>query len=92
MSGVLKMDLLFHYILCILLSKLETIVVDDPAVCPNGCGHKYKGKWRKYNLKSHLMYGCRVPRQFRCNICCRTFVQKVSLKTHVAKVHKVIYE
>jgi len=41
-----------------LLSKLEMIVADYIVLCPNKCGHKYKGngKWLKYNLKNHLMY------------------------------------
>lgn len=74
-----------------LLSQLEMLTTDDPALCPNGCGHKYKGKWRKYNLKSHLLYECGVPRQFQCYICSKSFAQKVSLKTHVAKIHKIVF-
>lgn len=57
-----------------LLSKLEMIVADDRVLCPNKCGHKYKGngKWPKYNLKNHLMYLWMQStyRQFQCNIIC----------------------
>lgn len=73
-----------------LLSQLDAYVVDDPALCPNGCGHRYKGKWRKYNLKSHLLYECGVPRQFRCHLCHKSFSQKTTLKMHVAKIHKIL--
>lgn len=72
------------------------IVADDLVLCPNKCGHKYKGngKWSKYNPKNHLMYlrMQSIYRQFQYNIICyRSFVQKIGLKTHVTKIHKIVF-
>jgi len=70
--------------------RLEMAALYDPAVCPNNCGRRYKGKSRKSNLKVHLKYECGVPRQFRCEYCHRTFVHKAHLKGHLGLVHGII--
>lgn len=70
--------------------RLEMAALYDPAICPNNCGRRYKGKSRKSNLKVHLKYECGVPRQFRCEYCHRTFVHKAHLKGHLGLVHGII--
>lgn len=62
----------------------------DPAVCPNLCGRKYSGKFRKPNLKRHLKYECGVPRRFQCMFCQKSFVHKAHVKGHMGFVHGFI--
>lgn len=73
-----------------LVHKLNEAVKFDPAVCPNGCGRKYRGKNRKSNLKVHMRFECGVPRQFQCQICNRDFVLKAHLRGHMGVVHGVV--
>ncbi|XP_022182815.1 uncharacterized protein LOC111042499 isoform X2 [Myzus persicae] len=49
--------------------------------CPNICGHSYKGKYRKHNLKRHMMLSCRVHAQFECTFCQKRFRSNQILKT-----------
>lgn len=63
---------------------------NDPAVCPNGCGHSYRGERRKHNLKQHMVYACGVFPRFKCMICFKKFVRKHSLKFHLLAIHKQI--
>lgn len=72
------------------LDRLDIAAIPDPAVCPNHCGRKYRGKSRKSNLKVHLKYECGVPRQFQCEFCQRSFVHKAHLKGHVGVVHGIV--
>lgn len=64
---------------------LKQISETDPAVCPNVCGHSYKGKSRKAHLKRHLLYECGVPKKFRCHQCFKKFSYKIALLKH----HKI---
>jgi len=64
---------------------------NDPAICPNGCGHEYRGVDRKRNLKKHIIYACGVNPQFQCIICFKKFARKHTLKMHSISVHKFIY-
>lgn len=61
---------------------LKKIAETDPAVCPNMCGHSYKGKSRKAHLKRHLIFECGVPKRFRCDLCLKQFSYNVSLQKH----------
>jgi len=64
---------------------------NDPAFCPNRCGHSYNGKERKKNLKKHLIYACGQNPQFQCVICSRKFARKHTLKSHLLSIHKRNY-
>ncbi|KAE9534803.1 hypothetical protein AGLY_008095 [Aphis glycines] len=43
--------------------QLDEFCKTDPAICPNSCGRKYKGQYRKQLLKRHLTHECGVPRK-----------------------------
>lgn len=73
-----------------LLARINEFVQNDPAYCPRNCGRSYKGKWRKTNLRNHLVYECGLPCMFKCNICNRTFKHKCTLKTHMGCKHKIV--
>ncbi|XP_060879594.1 longitudinals lacking protein, isoforms H/M/V-like isoform X11 [Metopolophium dirhodum] len=73
-----------------LLARINESVQNDPAYCPRNCGRSYKGKWRKTNLRNHLVYECGLPCMFKCNICNRTFKHKCTLKTHMGCKHKIV--
>lgn len=60
----------------------------DPAFCPNGCGHSYKGLKRKNNLKKHMVYACGVSPQFKCSFCPKLLRYKHCLQYHVNVVHR----
>lgn len=81
---------IYYFISVNISERLEKAALYDPAICPNQCGRRYKGKSRKSNLKVHLKYECGVPRQFRCEYCHRTFVHKAHLKGHLGLVHGII--
>lgn len=66
---------------------LNKAVVNDPALCPNGCGRSYKGAVRRSNLKQHLIYACGVNPQFTCNICQKQMRRMQSFRYHMASVH-----
>lgn len=72
------------------LSQLNELSVNDPAICPNMCGRKYKGEHRKYHLKRHLINECGVPKKFQCHVCLRRFAQNFNLKSHLVMVHEQI--
>lgn len=61
----------------------------DQAVCPNNCGHSYKGINRKKLLRRHMVYECGTPSKFGCPICMKRFTRKSNMKTHVTVVHNV---
>jgi len=69
--------------------QLDEFCKTDPAICPNSCGRKYKGQYRKQLLKRHLTHECGVPRKFQCMICNKRFAQKWNLKTHAHVIHKM---
>lgn len=72
------------------LSQLNELSVTDPAVCPNMCGRKYRGKKRKYHLKRHLTNECGVPRKFQCHVCFKRFTQDYNLRSHLIIVHEQV--
>lgn len=75
-----------------LIELLNTASENNPAFCPNGCGHSYKGtkKDRKNNLKRHMVYACGISPRFECIICLKKFTYKQSLKGHMLLVHRQI--
>lgn len=72
------------------LSQLNKLSINDPAICPNMCGRKYKGLRRKCHLKRHLINECGVPKKFQCHLCLKRFAQNDTLKSHLVMVHKQI--
>lgn len=64
------------------IEVLTKLSKTDPAICPNKCGHSYKGKNRKAHLKRHLVSECGVPKKFKCNLCFKQFAYNTSLKKH----------
>lgn len=70
-----------------LLELMKKDSLTDPVFCPNECGRSYKGKSRKYVLKRHVMYECRMPPQFSCSICMRPFKRKDEMSLHIQKIH-----
>lgn len=66
---------------------INEAVENDPALCPNGCGHSYKGTDRKHNLKKHMVYACGVNPKFQCDVCFKKFVRKQTLKFHLHAKH-----
>ncbi|KAL4149046.1 hypothetical protein QTP88_003108 [Uroleucon formosanum] len=72
------------------LSQLNKLSINDPAICPNMCGRKYKGLRRKCHLKRHLTDECGVPKKFQCDLCFKRFAQNDTLKSHLIMVHKQV--
>jgi len=72
------------------MQLLENVPNNDPMFCPNICGHYYKGKYRKRNLKRHMIYSCRVDPQFQCTICLKKFRSNQVLKFHLANIHDMV--
>ncbi|XP_025421375.1 zinc finger and BTB domain-containing protein 45-like [Sipha flava] len=69
---------------------LDWCSMPDPAICPNSCGHFYKGINRKKLLRRHMVYECGTPSKFECPICTKRFTRKSNMKTHVYSVHRTI--
>lgn len=89
--NILKTTIDCYYLISVEdLLKLDEAVLYDPAICPNQCGRKYRGKRRKSHLKVHMKYECGVPRQFRCEYCQKNFVHKAHLKVHLGVIHGVL--
>lgn len=63
---------------------------NDPAFCPYGCGHVYRGHTRKRTLKKHMMYSCGVNPQFECTICHKKLRHKYTLHLHMVKIHRQV--
>lgn len=83
--------LIFEIVLFVeFLARMNELVQNDPAYCPRNCGRSYKGKWRKTNLRNHLVYECGLPCMFKCNICNREFKHKCTLKSHMGCKHKMV--
>lgn len=74
------------------MELLNEAITNNPAFCPNGCGHSYRGsvRRRKYNLKQHLIYVCGVKPQFKCAICQKRIRHRHSLRYHMATAHSYI--
>lgn len=53
--------------------------------CPNNCGRSYK---KKNTLGRHLRYECGVEPKFKCHICYKKFPYELSMKLHMASIHK----
>ncbi|XP_029345889.1 uncharacterized protein LOC115034171 [Acyrthosiphon pisum] len=73
--------------------KITNVLLDwcatpDPAICPNGCGHFYRGINRKKLLRRHMVYECGVPSKFKCPICSKRFTRKSNMKVHAFSVHQ----
>jgi len=66
---------------------LERCAMSDPAICPSGCGHFYKGINRKKLLRRHMVYECGTPSKFKCPICTKRFTRKSNMRTHVIHIH-----
>lgn len=62
----------------------------DPVDCPNMCGRRYSGKYRKTVLMNHLRYECGKDPMFQCDICFRKFHLKGNCKTHMLTKHKIL--
>lgn len=58
----------------------------DGFFCPNGCGRKYK---YKRGLQRHLYYECGKEKQFKCDICSKTFAHNDKRKRHMVNFHGV---
>lgn len=57
-------------------------------VCPNNsCNRVYK---LKSSLHNHLRLECGGQKRFLCQICLKKFSQKVTLKNHLAIIHKIV--
>lgn len=69
---------------------LKEISRRDPVDCPNMCGRRYTGKYRKTVLTNHLRYECGKEPMFQCDICFRKFHLKGNRKTHMITVHKTL--
>ncbi|XP_050536206.1 uncharacterized protein LOC126902682 [Daktulosphaira vitifoliae] len=72
------------------LNLLNIASRNDPAFCPKGCGHSYKGNDRKRNLKKHIIYACGVSPKFDCIFCSKKFFRKHTLKCHLLTIHRHI--
>lgn len=70
-----------------MIELINVACKNDPAFCPNCCGHSYTGIDRKYKLKRHMVFACGVKPQFECPLCLKQFRYKQSLKVHVKSVH-----
>lgn len=69
------------------MNKLLNVACNnDPAFCPNSCGHSYRGIARKCNLKRHLKYYCGMHPKFQCIVCHKTYREKESLNYHMFNV------
>lgn len=79
------------YILFSGRNDFDLLLIDasenDPAFCPYGCGHLYKGAKRKRSLKKHILYSCGVNPQFECMICNKKLRHKYTLHLHMTKMH-----
>ncbi|XP_060880765.1 uncharacterized protein LOC132952475 [Metopolophium dirhodum] len=73
-----------------IMQLLESVPDCDPMFCPNFCGRSYKGKYRKHNLKRHMMLSCGVNAQFECTFCQKRFRSNQILKVHLAYVHDIL--
>lgn len=69
---------------------LKEISKQDPVDCPNKCGRRYSGKYRKTVLTNHLRYECGKEPMFQCDICLKRFHLKGNHKTHMITVHKIV--
>lgn len=69
---------------------LKEISKQDPVDCPNMCGRRYSGKYRKTVLTNHLRYECGKAPTFQCDICFKKFHLKGNRKTHMLTVHKTL--
>ncbi|XP_015365382.1 PREDICTED: longitudinals lacking protein, isoforms H/M/V-like isoform X9 [Diuraphis noxia] len=74
----------------LMTKMLKEISKQDPVDCPNQCGRKYSGKYRKTVLTNHLRYECGKAPTFQCNICFKKFHLKGNRKTHMITVHKIL--
>lgn len=70
-----------------MLESLNLWSINDPALCPNGCGVSFKGVQRKKNLKKHISYVCGVSPKFQCMFCQKKFKQNDSRKYHMVTFH-----
>ncbi|KAL5234361.1 hypothetical protein ACI65C_001771, partial [Semiaphis heraclei] len=80
-SSLRDHKIVIHGIIC----KITNVLLDwcatpDPAICPNGCGHFYRGINRKKLLRRHMVYECGVPSKFKCPICSKRFTRKSNMK------------
>lgn len=73
------------------METLENGLVKDPVPCPNNCGRRYTGAYRKQNLKKHLIYACGVNPQFHCMLCQKQLRHKRSLQHHMILIHNQTY-
>lgn len=73
-----------------MLGILNKACNNDPAICPNACGHSFRGTERKGNLKKHLLYTCGVNPQFKCIVCHKRMRRMQSLRYHMATAHSRI--
>jgi len=60
---------------------------NDPILCPYNCGTKFKGRYRKKNLKRHLDDSCFVNPQIQCKYCKKIIRNKRSLDYHMMTNH-----
>lgn len=67
------------------IENLDHIAKNDPSACPQNCGRKYGGKFRKGNLKLHLTKEC--GKSASCSLCKKSFKNITYLKHHLETIH-----
>lgn len=73
-----------------MLKMIKELSKQDPVDCPNKCGRRYSGTYRKTVLTNHLRYECGKEPTFQCDICFKKFYFKGNRKTHMITVHKML--
>lgn len=55
--------------------------------CPNKCGRKYKYRG---GLQAHLRLECGIEPKLKCDLCCKKFRHRSSLKSHYLRHGRIL--
>lgn len=72
------------------MSRLDILALNDPVICPMGCGKKFEGPTRNHGIKQHIYSECGLEVIHRCKECSLDFCSTAMYHLHKIRKHGML--